>query len=132
MPKFLDAWKEKAEELEEATLVVYLAARHPRTPWAARAVALLTAAYAFSPIDLIPDFIPILGYLDDLVIVPFGAWLALRMVPREVLDECRAQAAQLRGRDEPVFRWMALVVIVIWSVVLLWLAQMLWKVFKPG
>lgn len=132
MPKFLDACKEKAEELEEATLVVYLAARHLRTPWAARAVALLTAAYAFSPIDLIPDFIPILGYLDDLVIVPFGAWLALRMVPREVLDECRAQAAQLRGRDEPVFRWMALVVIVIWSVVLLWLAQMLWKFFRPG
>ena len=129
MPKFLDAWKEKAEELEAATYIVYLAARHPKTPWYARAIALLTAAYAFSPIDLIPDFIPVLGYLDDLVIVPFGAWLALRLVPGEVLAECRAQAASSRGRDEPAMRWMALVVILIWAAVLLWLGLTLFKLF---
>jgi uncharacterized membrane protein YkvA (DUF1232 family) len=130
MPGFLDTWKEKAEELEAATYIVYLAARHPKTPWYAKTIALLTAAYAFSPIDLIPDFIPLLGYLDDLVIVPFGAWLALRLVPDEVLTECRVQAASTRGRDAPAIRWMALVVILIWVIVLLWLGLTLFNIFR--
>lgn len=80
---------------------VWLAARHPRTPWHAKALALAVAAYALSPIDLIPDFVPVLGYLDDLVIVPLGILAVTRLVPPEVLAECRAaaEAAARRPRS---------------------------------
>jgi uncharacterized membrane protein YkvA (DUF1232 family) len=72
---------------------VFIAARDPRTPWAARILAALVLAYALSPIDLIPDFIPVLGYLDDLILVPLGLWLCLRLIPSEIMDEARERAA---------------------------------------
>ena len=90
----------------------WLAARDPRVPWYAKAIALFVTAYAFSPIDLIPDFIPVLGFLDDLIIVPIGLWLAIRLIPPDVLQECRA-AAELAGK-EPVSKVGAAVVILVW------------------
>ena len=87
-----------ATELKQQTLVAYFAARDPRTPWLARGLAFLVAAYALSPIDLIPDFIPVLGYLDDLVIVPLGLILVLRLLPDEVKHSAREQAAALAPR----------------------------------
>ena len=87
-----------ANDLKQHTLVAYFAARDPRTPWLARWLALLVAAYALSPIDLIPDFIPLLGYLDDLVIVPLGLALVLRLIPDEVRQSAREQAAALAAR----------------------------------
>ena len=80
--------------MKRDTYAVYLACRDPRTPWYAKVFAGGVVAYALSPIDLIPDFIPVLGQLDDLVIVPFGVWLARRLIPREVLEECRRQVAE--------------------------------------
>ena len=80
---------------------IYLAARDPRTPWYARAAAMMVTAYALSPIDLIPDFVPVLGYLDDLVIVPLGILLVIRLIPAEVLAEHRA-AAEARQAARPV------------------------------
>jgi uncharacterized membrane protein YkvA (DUF1232 family) len=86
--------KAQAEQLKQHTLTVYFAARDPRTPMLVRALAVLVAAYALSPIDLIPDFIPVIGYLDDLLLVPLGLALVVRLVPAEVLESARAQAQQ--------------------------------------
>lgn len=82
-----------ARRLKAELLALSLAARDPRTPWPARLLALLVLAYALSPIDLIPDFIPVLGQLDDLLLVPAGLWLALRLIPPQVMADARAQAA---------------------------------------
>ena len=87
----------KAAAIKRDVHALYLAARDPRVPWYAKAVAVAVAAYAISPIDLIPDFIPVLGQLDDLVLLPIGIALAIRLVPREVLEEKRAQAAARFG-----------------------------------
>lgn len=103
-----------AKELKQHTLVAYFAARDPRTPWLARWLALLVAAYALSPIDLIPDFVPILGYLDDLVIVPLGLALVLRMIPDEVKRSAQEQAAASAGHTSPT---MALAIVAIWLIV---------------
>ena len=105
-----------AKELKQQTLVVYFAARDARTPWPVRLLALSIAAYAFSPIDLIPDFIPILGYLDDLIIVPLGLLLVLRLVPHEVMLTAREKASIVA--DRPVSRVMAATIVAAWAVVL--------------
>ena len=86
MSKLSSRWKQWASYLRVETYTLYYLLRHPGVPWYARLAAVLVVGYAFSPIDLIPDFIPVLGYLDDLLIVPFGAWLALRLVPPAVLS----------------------------------------------
>lgn len=104
--------KDWAREIKRDVVALYLAARDPRTPWYAKAVALAVAAYALSPIDLIPDFIPVLGYLDDVIIVPLGILIAVRLIPADVLDEHRAAAAI--AIERPVSRTAALVIISIW------------------
>ncbi len=114
-----------ARELKRQTLVVYFVARDPRTPWPLRLLALGIAAYALSPIDLIPDFIPLLGYLDDLVIVPLGLLLVLRRVPTEVLDDARQRAAAAATR--PVSRAMAAIIVVVWIASLTALGAWLWR-----
>lgn len=85
----LEKLKSHARALKKEILAIYLAANDPRTPWYAKAIALITVAYALSPIDLIPDFIPVLGYLDDLIIVPAGIALAIRLIPAEALEDAR-------------------------------------------
>ncbi len=94
----IDRLRQRARALKRSTFALYLAARDPRTPWYARELALAVVAYAFSPIDLIPDPVPVLGYLDDLVIVPAGIALTLRLIPPEVLADARARAAEGGGR----------------------------------
>jgi len=96
--------KERARRLKADTYTLYLAARDPRTPLLAKVIAAGVVAYAFSPIDLIPDFIPIVGYLDDLVLVPLGIAVAIKLVPPAVLAESREQAATAIGGDKPVSR----------------------------
>jgi len=90
----------RAEALKREAHAVYLACKDPRVPWLPKAIAALAAAYALSPIDLIPDFIPVIGYLDDLVLVPLGLALAVRLIPAEILEEHRARVQQ----KEPVER----------------------------
>ncbi len=114
-----------ARELKRQTLVVYFVARDPRTPWPLRLLALGIAAYALSPIDLIPDVIPFLGYLDDLVIVPLGLLLVLRRVPAEVLDDARQRAAAAATR--PVSRAMAAIIVVVWIASLTALGAWFWR-----
>ncbi len=86
--------REWAQRLKRDVVALWFCTRHPRTPFAAKALAAAVVAYAFSPIDLIPDFIPVLGYLDDLVLLPIGVWLVLKLVPPDVMAECRGQAAR--------------------------------------
>jgi uncharacterized membrane protein YkvA (DUF1232 family) len=89
----LEKIKAKATQLKRELVALYLASRDPRTPWYAKTMIAAVVAYALSPIDLIPDFIPIFGYLDDLVLLPIGIWLAIRMIPPEILQDCRERAA---------------------------------------
>ena len=93
-------------------LTLWVAARDPRTPVTAKVLAGLVAAYAFSPIDLIPDVIPVLGLLDDLIIVPIGIWVALRLIPRPLLEEYRVRASELAER--PVSRAGAVAIALVW------------------
>lgn len=104
--------KHWAAALKRDVHAIYLAARDPRVPWYAKALAVAVAAYALSPIDLIPDFIPVLGYLDDLIIVPLGVWLAVRLIPAEVTAEYRRRAAEKGQR--PVSSAGAVAVLAIW------------------
>lgn len=106
-----------ARTLKTKVMVVYFAARDPRTPVIARVLALAVAAYALSPIDLIPDVIPVLGYLDDLVIVPLGLALAVRLIPVEVLADAEVRANAIIAR--PVSRIAAAMIIAVWILALL-------------
>ncbi|WP_396581928.1 DUF1232 domain-containing protein [Guyparkeria halopsychrophila] len=106
--------KQWARLIKRDVLAVWLAARDPRTPWLAKILALMVAAYALSPIDLIPDFIPVFGYLDDLIIVPLGILAVVRLIPDEVMTEHREMASRITER--PVSRFTAVIVIVIWIV----------------
>jgi uncharacterized membrane protein YkvA (DUF1232 family) len=101
-----------ARAVKRDVVALYLAARDPRVPWYAKAVALAVAAYALSPIDLIPDFIPVIGYLDDLIIVPLGILLAVRLIPADILAEHRATASEAGKR--PTSRTAAVVIVAIW------------------
>jgi uncharacterized membrane protein YkvA (DUF1232 family) len=118
----------RARELKIQVHALLLAYRDPRTPWYAKALAALVAAYALSPIDLIPDFIPVLGQLDDLLLVPLGIALAVRLIPREVLADCRARAREADARP-PIRPWLtALLVAGLWLVLLVLVA---WLVLRP-
>lgn len=103
-----------ARRLKQDTLALYLVARHPQTPRLARFIIAGLVAYALSPIDLIPDFIPVVGYLDDLILLPLGIALVIRMIPPAVLAECRATAHETFGDGKPVSRAAGAIVIAIW------------------
>jgi uncharacterized membrane protein YkvA (DUF1232 family) len=110
--------KNRAFILKQEAYALYIAARDPRLPWVARVFMGLVLAYAFSPIDLIPDFIPVLGYLDDLVIVPFGIAISLKMVPAQVMIDARKKAADLLQQGEPTSRLGVFIVIFLWLIIL--------------
>ena len=101
-----------ARALKRDVHAIYLAGRHPRTPWYAKLIAIAVAGYALSPIDLIPDFIPVVGYVDDLIIVPLGIWLVVWLVPKEIMAECRAIASKAETR--PHGKVAVIIVVAIW------------------
>jgi uncharacterized membrane protein YkvA (DUF1232 family) len=109
-------WKQWARLVRRDAHALYFAARDPRVPWYAKAVAVAVAAYALSPIDLIPDFIPVVGYLDDLIIVPLGIALVVRMIPPHIMAEHRAQADAAQHR--PASRAAAIVIVTVWILAL--------------
>src|SRR3954447_11324357 len=111
----MGAWKDRVKRLKTEVYALYLACKDPRVPWYAKLLALLVVGYAFSPIDLIPDPIPVLGYLDDLILIPLGVALAVRMIPEDVLYESRQKAREMVERGErPVSRAAAAVIVVLW------------------
>jgi len=110
----VERWKEQGRRLKRETYAVYPAYQDTRSPWYARLFAACVVGYAFSPIDLVPDFIPVLGYLDDLVLVPVGILLAVKMIPSEVIAECREKREKVMAQDKPVNRAAAAAIITIW------------------
>jgi len=126
MPEFsliarLKTW---ARNIKRDVVTVYFAARDPQAPWGVRLLAALVAAYALSPIDLIPDFIPVLGYVDDLLIVPLGMLLVMRLMPSDVLAHARLQADALLAKPRSL--WAAACIVVIWLVLGFFLVRWLW------
>ena len=112
----IDALKQRARQLKTQVHALSIAYRDPRTPFTAKVWTALVVGYALSPIDLIPDMIPVLGYLDDLLLIPLGIWVALRLIPDDVLADARAHAAQ-HPADAPPLRWFAaLGIVALWIV----------------
>ncbi|MFL5759749.1 MAG: YkvA family protein [Thermomicrobiales bacterium] len=119
----VDRWKDHAHSLKRELNALTIASRDPRTPWYAKVLAACVVAYAFSPIDLIPDPIPVLGYLDDLILIPLGIALVLHLIPDEVMTESRARAAANAGQPTNwiaagliVCCWIVLVAITVWLI----------------
>lgn len=114
MSNITELLKQRAKHLKSEVVVLYFAYRDPRVPWYAKLFIVIVVGYALSPIDLIPDFIPILGYLDDLVLVPLGIAMALKMIPVQVMEEARIKAATLTTKPKNWFA--AAVIIAIWTI----------------
>jgi uncharacterized membrane protein YkvA (DUF1232 family) len=123
----IDRLKKWSRAVKRDVHAIYLAARDPRTPWYAKALAACVAGYALSPIDLIPDFIPVLGYLDDIVIVPLGILLVVKLIPPEVLADNRAAAAL--AAERPVTRRAAMVIALIWAAAIALTGWMAYRYF---
>ena len=127
---FLDELKQRARRLREDTFALYLAARHPETPWYAKLFVAGVVAYAFSPIDLIPDFVPVLGYLDDLILIPMGVAIAVKMIPDPVLIECRARAKEIIANGKPVSLAAGVVILAIWLALAAFCILWAYKAFR--
>jgi uncharacterized membrane protein YkvA (DUF1232 family) len=123
-------WRQRARRLKTETYALYLAYKDKRTPWYARLFAACVIGYAFSPIDLIPDMIPVLGYLDDLVLIPLGVALALKMIPPEVMADCREQAQAAMAEGKPVSRVAAVAIVAIWLLLAALVAVLGVRLFK--
>jgi uncharacterized membrane protein YkvA (DUF1232 family) len=118
-----------ARALKRDAYAVYLAARDPNTPWYVKLLAIAVAAYAFSPIDLVPDFIPVVGYLDDLILVPLGIWLVVSLIPEQTMAEYRIKASELMDRPHDG-NVAAIVIMAIWmsgAVLLCWFVVSRWR-----
>jgi uncharacterized membrane protein YkvA (DUF1232 family) len=117
------ALKEWVKRLRRDTLALWFAVRDKRTPWGVRLLGILIVAYALSPIDLIPDFIPIIGYLDELILLPAGLWILLRLIPEQILSDCRAKADEwlASGNAKPRSALGAAIIVLIWTMIALWL-----------
>jgi len=123
----LESWKKRANQLKQEVFALWIAYRKPGVPWYAKAFCALVVAYAFSPIDLIPDFIPVLGYLDDLVLIPLGVALAIKMIPGDILAAAREEAIKRMAEGKKdnwviggliVLLWVAVVALIIWKIAL--------------
>jgi uncharacterized membrane protein YkvA (DUF1232 family) len=117
-----------ARALKREGYVLYYAVRDPRTPWYVKLIAGMIVAYVLSPIDLIPDFLPLIGYLDELILLPAAVWLALRLVPRDALADARSRAAQ--AVDRPVSWAAAAVIVSLWVAGAALCAAWLWRRFR--
>ena len=122
----IKSWKIKSKKLKSEIYALYLASKHPQTPWYAKVLAVLIIGYALSPIDLIPDFIPVLGYLDDLILVPLGIALLIKIIPKDILEECRAKAEADLSKRKPKSWVAAIIIILIWLLVVYLILTLLW------
>jgi uncharacterized membrane protein YkvA (DUF1232 family) len=113
----LKSWTQQVKQLKAETYALYLAYKDPRTPWYARVAAAAVVAYAFSPIDLIPDFIPVLGHLDDLILVPLGIILAIKLIPAPIMTECRVQAQAAMRHEKSMGRLALAAIVALWLAV---------------
>lgn len=116
-------WRQRAHTVKRETIALYLAMRDPRVPWQAKLLIWLILGYAFSPVDLIPDFIPVFGYLDDLLLIPLGVSLAVRMIPADLMAECRLQAGSAAAQPGLAGKVVAGLIILLWLGLLLFFAS---------
>jgi uncharacterized membrane protein YkvA (DUF1232 family) len=119
-------WRTKSKQLRSEVYALCLASKHPKTPGYAKAFAVFMMGYALSPIDLIPDFIPVIGYLDDLIIVPAGIALLVKMIPKEVLEECREKAHSQSISKKPRSWTTAVIIVMIWLSAIYITLRLLW------
>jgi uncharacterized membrane protein YkvA (DUF1232 family) len=113
-----------AKRIKRDVVALWIAARDPRVPWYAKFAAGVVAAYALSPIDLIPDFVPVLGYLDDIIIVPLGILLAVKLIPASLMEEFRQEA--IRRESRPKSYWGMMAIAAIWLAAAVWLIWLFW------
>ncbi|WP_226670694.1 YkvA family protein [Metabacillus litoralis] len=125
----LNKIKNYAKKLKHNLFVIYLSYKDQRVSWLAKVVAICVVAYAFSPIDLIPDFIPILGYLDDLILVPLGISLVLKLIPSIVIDENLAKAEEIREKGKPKNWFVGTLFILIWIIFAIWIGKLIFSFF---
>ena len=130
MKYYIEIWRQRARELKTEVYAIYLAYKDPRVPLHARIFAACVVGYAFSPIDLIPDPIPVLGYLDDLVLIPLGVSIAIRMIPPVVLTECRDKAREVIKQGKPVNRVAAVIIIGIWLLMAVLAVVLMLRLFR--
>ena len=123
-----DRLKGWAKTIKRDVHALYLASRDPRVPWYAKAMAVVVAGYALSPIDLIPDFVPVLGYVDDVILVPLGTMLVVRMIPPEIMAEHRELASA--AQDRPVSRMAAVAIALIWALSIALVAWLAYTYFR--
>lgn len=123
---YIDELKAKAIVLKRDIMAIYIACRRPETPWHVKLLAAVIIGYALSPIDFIPDFIPVLGYIDDLVLLPLGIGLMVKLIPGEVLEECRKEAEEKYGGKRPDNWISGIVIIMIWAAVIWLLLLKIW------
>ena len=128
--KFVDSLKQRSQALKRDTIALWFAYQDRRTPWYAKAFSILVVAYAFSPIDLIPDFIPILGYLDDLILVPAGIMLAIKMIPSEVMTDARIKAENEAAKSKPIGWVMGGMIIILWLVIFFFVGRAVYLLIK--
>ena len=122
----IKSWKIKSKKLKSEIYALYLASKHPRTPWYAKVLAALIVGYVLSPIDLIPDFIPVVGYLDDLILVPLGIVLLIKIIPGDILEECRAKAEANLSKRKPKSWVAAIIIVLIWLLAIYLILILIW------
>lgn len=123
----IKAW---ARNLKKYVFVLYFAYKDSRVPWYAKLFTASVVAYAFSPIDLIPDFIPVLGYLDDIIIVPLGIKLALKMIPNAVIKDCEEKAEELMVKGKPKNWLVGTLILIFWVIILIWGCRAIYQHFN--
>lgn len=124
-------WKVKADSFRADLTVIYLAYKHPGMPWFAKVFIALTVGYALSPIDLIPDFIPVIGYLDDLLIVPLGIYISIKLIPKDILETCRQEATKTQSISKKS-RLVPILIVAIWILLLYVLVKFLVSAFSAN
>ena len=122
----LKSIKERAQKLQSDIPAVFLALKHKGTPWYAKALAAVTVGYALSPIDLIPDFIPVLGYLDDLLLLPALVWLVVKLIPKDVFDDCRKRSEGMWSDGKPKKWYYSLPIAAVWLLIILLIVKSIW------
>lgn len=118
-------FKEKAQQLKNDVPAVFLAFKKKETPWYAKVMAILTISYALSPIDLIPDFIPVLGYLDDIIILPSMVAITFKLIPKDIIEACRIESEQFWKEDRPKKWYYAMPVVIIWLIIFVFIIKAL-------
>ncbi|EST13265.1 YkvA family protein [Sporolactobacillus laevolacticus] len=125
--KVLERIKGSAKKLKRELFVLLLAYKDSRVPWYAKVFSILIVAYAFSPIDLIPDFIPILGYIDDLILIPLGISLALKMIPQSIIEDLRIQANEIKHKEKPKNWFVGILFVTLWILVAIWFGRLIYQ-----